>query len=101
MLTNLGKVSATRGGMGGKKFKLLKVINKKMMERDIQKELKEYDIQPSEEIQRKIDFYLTPYVSNFQMNKWMTFTDEIDPVVTDKYGFIDGDGEKTQKYISN
>lgn len=42
--------------------KLAQIIKKKVMTSKIQKELNRYQIEPSKEIQRKIDFYFTPYI---------------------------------------
>jgi hypothetical protein len=39
------------------------IIRTKVMGSKIQKELNDYlDLEPSKEIQRKIDFYFTPYI---------------------------------------
>ena len=42
-------------------------------------DLENYDPHPSEALQRKIDFFITPYNSRVQMGKYMTF-DKPEPV---------------------
>ena len=83
------------------KFKLVNVLQTKMKDSRIQKELNNYDPTPSAEVQRKIDYYITPYSNSYQIHKWMTFNDDCCGEKPDKKtGFIDADPFRTLDYLS-
>lgn len=84
------------------KFKIVNMLKKKIKDSKIQDELNNYDITPSEELQRKIDYYITPYSRSYQVHKWMTFDDEEKSKIPDKKtGFIDNSPIETKDYISD
>ena len=58
----------------GNKFKLTKIINKKKVEVDVKKELENYDLETSEQLRRKMDFYYHPYKVDISAKKWMNFS---------------------------
>ena len=45
----------------------------KNKESEILEALHDYDLEPSKELARKLDFYFTPYNKSFQLNRFMSF----------------------------
>ena len=69
--------------------------NKNFEDSQLLKELKNYSIQPSENLQRKLDYYFSPYGTVIQNEKYMKFDDNVEKMKLIKF---DSKGKKYSEY---